>query len=260
MRHVASRPYPQQQGNAQKTDLPHRNRRLLTGSVIIVCWVLGVLTLAMAAQLTHTHPAPWPIELAFTRSVQHLSYQPWMVALLDFIGTFNNPTPAGIAFGFLVTGIALMGWYRQALFLALTVGIGNALDALIGDYVRRPRPSPGMVHVDVPLKYNSFPSGHTCHMMLFYGFLLYLTFSKPVRSWRYRWALLPVQVFAALNILLMGYARVYEGEHWLGDVLAGYLSGALWLALFLGLYHWATRMREHRQAKRAMNPPANNVV
>jgi membrane-associated phospholipid phosphatase len=69
-----------------------------------------------------------------------------------------------------------------------------------------------------------------------------------------------VQVFAALNILLIGYARVYEGEHWLGDVLAGYLSGALWLTLFLGLYHLATRMREHRQAKRAMTPPANNAV
>jgi membrane-associated phospholipid phosphatase len=99
---------------------------------------------------------------------------------------------------------------------------------------------------------NSFPSGHTCHIVLFYGFLLYLTFSRPVRRWRYRWVLIPVQVFAALNILLMGYACVYEGEHWLGDVLAGSLCGALWLTLFLGLHHWATRVREQRRAKRTM--------
>ncbi len=59
-----------------------------------------------------------------------------------------------------------------------------------------------------------------------------------------------------LNILLMGYSRVYEGEHWLSDVLGGYLSGALWLALFIFLYLLTTNKLEERRAKRAAEKPA----
>jgi membrane-associated phospholipid phosphatase len=87
-------------------------------------------------------------------------------------------------------------------------------------------------------------------MMVFYGFLLYLSLTKPVRQWRYRWALLPLQIFAVINILIMGFARLWEGEHWLIDILGGYLDGAIWMVLFIFLYNWTTdRMRERRLRK-----------
>ena len=216
-----------------------------------ILWVIGLIILVVASVLIHAHPGPWPVELAFSRTVQHLPYWSWVPPLLNFIGTFNNPTPTGIVLGIVFTAMLLLGWYRQAIFLALTVGIGNGIDALIGDYVARPRPSPSLVHVDALLKYNSFPSGHCCHAMLFYGFLLYLSFTKPVRTWRYRLVLIPLQLFAVLNILLIGYARLYGGEHWISDVLGGYLSGALWLTLFIVLYQWTTRLLQRRHAKRA---------
>ena len=220
-------------------------------SIAIKLWLLGLLALAVASMLVHNHPGPWPVELAFTRTVQSLPYWPWIPLILDFIGTFDNPTPTGIVLGIVFTAILLIGSYRQAIFLALTVGIGNAMNALIGDYVVRPRPTPALVHVDVSLKYNSFPSGHCCHVMLFYGFLLYLSFMRSVRAWPYRWALIPLQVFTALNILLIGFSRVYEGEHWLFDVLSGYLSGAHWLVVFICLYQWTTSVLDRRHAKRA---------
>jgi undecaprenyl-diphosphatase len=216
--------------------------------------VIGLLALAAASVLTRSHPGPWPAELAFSRSVQSLSW-PGIAALFNFIGTFNNPTPTGIIVGLLFAGMILLGWYRPAFFFALTVGIGNYVDTLIGNYVGRPRPSPALVRVDVPLKYNSFPSGHSCHMMLFYGFLLYLSFTPPVRTWRYRRALIPLQIFAALNIVLMGFSRVYQGEHWLSDILAGYLSGALWLVLFIFLFQRTTNIVKKRRAKRAPTHP-----
>lgn len=232
-----------------------KHRRLRRG-IAIMLWVLGLILLGVASVVVHNHPGPWPGEVAFSRAVQNLHYWPWIPSLLVFIGTFNNPTPTGVVLGILFVGMILLGWYRQAIFFIVAVGIGNALDAFVGDYVVRPRPSPGLIRVDVSLKYNSFPSGHCCHMMLFYGFLLFLSFTKPVREWRYRWALIPLQVFAVLNILLMGYSRIYEGEHWLSDTLGGYLSGALWLALFIFLYQLTTNKLQERRARRLAEKPA----
>jgi membrane-associated phospholipid phosphatase len=228
-----------------------RRQRRIRRSIGITLWVLGLIILAVASVLTHNHPGPWPGEVALSRTIQNLHYLPWLPPLLDFIGVFNNPTPTGIAIGILFTGMILLGWYREGIFFLLTVGIGNGLDALIGDYVRRPRPSPHLIRVDVPLMYNSFPSGHCCHMMVYYGFLLYLSFTRPVREWRYRWLLIPLQIFALLNILLMGLSRLYEGEHWLSDVLAGYLSGALWLTLFIFLYQLTSSLLEKRRTNRS---------
>jgi membrane-associated phospholipid phosphatase len=219
-------------------------------SIAITIWAIGLLALAVAAVLVRNHPGPLPIELEFSRAVQGLPSWPWLTSTIDFFGTFNNPTPSGIGFGIVFTAILLMGWYRQAVFLSMTVGIGDFIDTLIGDFVARPRPSPALVHVDAVLRYNSFPSGHCCHEVLFYGFLLFLSFTKPLCRWRYRWALIPLQVFAALNILMIGFSRVYEGEHWATDTLGGYLSGALWLTLFLFLYLVTTNMRERWRIRR----------
>ena len=43
-----------------------------------------------------------------------------------------------------------------------------------------------------------------------------------------------------LELLTIGYSRVLEGEHWLLDVLGGYLTDVLWLFLFIFLYRWTT--------------------
>ena len=245
----------QTQGHTSKAGSTQQKTRRIRTGIAITLWFIGLILLASASVLIRNHPGPWPFEVTFSQTVQNLHYWPWIPPLLVFIGTFNNPTPSGIMIGFLFVGMILLGWYRQAIFFALAVGIGNALDTFIGDYVVRPRPSPNLIRVDVPLKYNSFPSGHTCHMMLFYGFLLFLSFTKPVREWRYRWVLIPLQVFAVLNILLMGYSRIYEGEHWLSDVLGGYLSGALWLVLFIFLYLLTTNKLEERRARRRSEKP-----
>ena len=255
MERSASLSNSQTQSHTSKTGSTQQKTRRIRTGIAITLWFIGLILLAVASVLIHNHPGPWPGEVTFSQTVQNLHYWPWIPPLLVFIGTFNNPTPTGIVIGILFVGMMLLGWYRQAIFFALAVGIGNLLDAFIGDYVVRPRPSANLIRVDVPLKYNSFPSGHACHMMLFYGFLLFLSFTKPVREWRYHWVLIPLQVFAVLNILLMGYSRVYEGEHWVSDVLGGYLSGALWLSLFIFLYLFISNKLEERRARRRVDNP-----
>jgi undecaprenyl-diphosphatase len=80
----------------------------------------------------------------------------------------------------------------------------------------------------------SFPSGHTLHYTVFYGFLLFVVATNFKRSWP-RAALL---IIFALLILLVGPSRVYLGEHWPTDVLGGYLIGALCLGPLIGGYLW----------------------
>lgn len=82
-------------------------------------------------------------------------------------------------------------------------------------FYHEPRPS---VHygtqlraiAEVPLlQWNSFPSGHTAVAFLGFGILAYLTSNKILQS-----------LFALLAVL-MGYSRMYLGQHFLRDVCAG---------------------------------------
>jgi membrane-associated phospholipid phosphatase len=104
----------------------------------------------------------------------------------------------------------------------------------------------------MPVAVHSFPSGHVENDVVFLGFMLYLSLSKPVNRWRYRWLLIPLQLYAVLNILLIGYSRVVEGSHWLTDVVGGYLAGALWLVLLIVVYHWALDRLTTWHAKRLL--------
>src|SRR5438093_9716561 len=148
MESAASLPNVHTPNHTKAGDAKRRHRRARM-AIAITLWIAGLILLTLASMLTHNHPGPWPGEVEFTRTVQNFHYWPWIPPLLNFIGTFNNPTPTGIAIGILVTGMVLLGWYQQGIFFLLTLGIGNGLDTLFGDYVGRPRPSPDLVRVDV---------------------------------------------------------------------------------------------------------------
>lgn len=82
----------------------------------------------------------------------------------------------------------------------------------------------------------SYPSGHAG--------AVYVTFvALAIVMWRYRTVRGLVLVISILVILGVGFGRVYLGVHWVSDVLAGYLLGAMWLAIALHLTcrHTASR-------------------
>jgi undecaprenyl-diphosphatase len=217
----------------QQESRAHPARRVLG----FLLWFLGLAVLIIAAWIVHGHPKPWPFELTISRDVQSWQLPGWLKGIFTVISTVNDPIPSGIAAVILIAILLFVRRIRPALFIGYLVLVGNSIDAIIGDIVGRPRPDPHLIHVTSLLGFNSFPSGHTEHIVIFYGFLLFLTLTKPVREWRYAKWLLPLQILMALDILLMGFSRVLEGEHWTLDVLGGYLSGALWLSLFIYLYY-----------------------
>jgi len=73
---------------------------------------------------------------------------------------------------------------------------------------------------------HSFPSGHVALMIAVYGLLAWLWW-RASRHFIER--LLAILLLGAL-LLVTGAARVRLGSHWPSDILAGYATGAAWLA------------------------------
>jgi membrane-associated phospholipid phosphatase len=221
-----------------------------------IVWVISLLLFIISCFFVHAHPAPYAIDLSTTETVQHLRLWPWLEAILRFPSTLDNPLPSLIG-GIFWSGVMfIMGlifwlrkkspliWFQNGVFFAITVLGSAGMNVLVDILVNRPRPDPHKypIHLDTPLvPFPTYPSGHTEHDVAYYGFLLYLSFTRPVREWRYRWLLIPLQIFAIYDILAIGYSRVLEGDHWLTDVLGGYLEGAIYLFVFIFLYRGTTR-------------------
>jgi len=219
-----------------------------------VLFILGVIILTLSAFMVHAHPQPYPLDLQTTNAAQSMTLPPIVVSVIEFFSTVNDPTPSIIALGAWLVGLFIIGliarlrgkspvkWFESGVGIIATVGIASGINFLYNLLVARPRPGSFHEHIHIVLHRpeNSFPSGHTEHDVAYYGFLLFLSFTPPVRTWKYRWLLIPFQIYCVLDILTIGYSRVLEGEHWLTDVLAGYLSGAIWLLMCIFIYRWVT--------------------
>ncbi|OWY09330.1 hypothetical protein B6V73_19800 [Thioclava sp. JM3] len=86
----------------------------------------------------------------------------------------------------------------------------------------------------------SFPSGHAALSVAFYGMLVFVL-------WRLtRLGAVSAGVLAVLFAGLIGLSRLYLVEHYLSDVMAGWILGALCLLVGISIAEWLrTRIREH---------------
>lgn len=110
---------------------------------------------------------------------------------------------------------------RLAWRLYFVLIVTNLVIVILKDTIGSPRPF--MVSDAVmPLleaEGNGVPSGHSALAVAMWGVL--------VVYWRNRW----VTLFVVVHALLQGYGRVYAGMHYPHDVLTGWLTGALVLAV-----------------------------
>ena len=121
----------------------------------------------------------------------------------------------------------LRRWRLETVFVAL-VSVPDLLNILIKELIGRPRPTADMVEVVIGyggIQGSGFPSGHAVHVVLFYGFLLllarlYIPNPALVRT---------IFALGCAYILVTGPWLIYDGRHWLVDVLGGYSYGAFYL-------------------------------
>lgn len=233
--------------------------------VEVTLWIIGLLVFIASCVAIHFHPNPYSFDLTVTEDIQSIHYWPGVVPILDFPSLLNDPIPSAVALIAWFVGMLLVGfvrllrklpalaWFQAAIFLVLTVMSSAGLNVVIDELVGRPRPNPRVYPIHLytsVVPFPTYPSGHTEHDIAYYGFLLYLSFTKPVREWRYRWVLLPFQLYAVFDILAIGYSRILEGDHWLTDVLGGYLEGAIYLLFFIFLYRFTTDWLAKRREKK----------
>jgi undecaprenyl-diphosphatase len=136
-----------------------------------------------------------------------------------------------------VIGFGIVIWLfvtkrrREALLVLLLLAAITAGSEGVKQLVARPRPEgtdpaiPGVVY--------SYPSGHVLEALVIFGII-------TIRGWRSSWPLaarVAVVILVAVEVLLVGVARMALNAHYPSDVLAGLLGG---LGV-LGLYAWLTR-------------------
>lgn len=130
--------------------------------------------------------------------------------------------------------VAVNCWVKQQRYiivgLLIATLVSTAFTSLLKYLFQRERPANSLLVVQT----YSFPSGHATTAMALYGFIAYLlirfhqNFAQKIR----------IFTIAILFILLIGLSRVVLNQHYLSDVLGGYLVGAFWLTLGIIITEW----------------------
>ena len=212
--------------------------RLTALHIGIIVALMAMVVLTYAALTVDYYS--W--ELEFSRWLQGFSLGPadFLRGWLFWIGARGI---AGAVMLAVCVALWLRRWRLEAVFVAL-VFIPDALNIVIKELIGRPRPTADMVEVVIGyggIQGSGFPSGHAVHAVLFYGFLLFLA-----RLYIPNPAL--VRTIFALGVAYMlatGPWLIYDGRHWLVDVLGGYSYGAFYL---LALTYAYNRVLERARA------------
>lgn len=202
-----------------------RGRIILAGYLVVL---LVVIALTLAA---HTFSI-LPGDLPFTRELQETT-NPLISVPLTVISAIGYPVQSAILLVVAVVALWVIRLRLEALFLVVSL-LADALGGVLKVVVGRHRPQPDLVHVVQRLSDGSFPSGHTLHYTVFYGFLIFVV----ATNFRPSWPRTLVIVLLAIPIALVGLSRVYLGAHWATDVVGGYLIGALCLVALIYGYLW----------------------
>jgi len=192
------------------------------GAVRVPLLTLALVSAAGFAVVAFLAPdrPPTALDLDLERAVQAVDWGTLtaVFAWVDWLDGLKQLALAGLGV------LAVAVWNRRGLLLVVWGVLSGPVYEVLELTVRRPRPDAHLVHVIRHTTGWSFPSGHEIFYTWFVAYLL-LIFGRrllPRPLYLVSWAVLP----AVLAVVAL--SRVYTGEHWPSDVLAGLLLGAAW--------------------------------
>lgn len=149
-------------------------------------------------------------------------------------------------------GLAVWLMFRKAWAVALWVGVTIAAAGFLGlalkVLVDRERPD-----LEQPIQHfesGSFPSGHALTTMA--GVIVVVLILLPLIGPRSRWA---VWIVAIAVSVASGLCRVALGVHYLSDVMAGWILGAIVVLVTTAAFESARRA----EGKRPLQPASEGV-
>lgn len=113
---------------------------------------------------------------------------------------------------------------RAAVILLLAMISEGFLSYYLKQFIHEARPQASLVQVFEKLNDFSFPSGHAFSFTVLFGFCAYLSHKF-------------IKFICLLMIVSVGVSRIYLGEHFVSDVLGGYLLGLILLYAAVKLYN-----------------------
>lgn len=118
--------------------------------------------------------------------------------------------------------------YKHALRFLILETSGLIVQLILKSIINRPRPYityPEILNI-LPANNSSFPSGHAITCMMAVLFLFVLIKNSDFK----RLSKITLNIILGFALVLCGLNRMYLGQHYLTDVLGGYL-----IALVLGI-------------------------
>ena len=185
-----------------------RENKILWVSFFII-WAMGVAYSFTGSQI-ETH-----IEL-------NSFHTPFLDIFFKYITEFGGNLP------FILIGIFILFNLREGFFLLLGQGICSLITQIFKYSFAHPRPLTlfNSLSMELPATidgvhiwdaYNSFPSGHTSCVFVFFAGI------AAILPYRYRF----LQIFLVIFAFVTGFSRIYLSQHFLADVLFGSLIGMI---------------------------------
>jgi membrane-associated phospholipid phosphatase len=159
-------------------------------------------------------------------------------AALTHLG--DTATLTGLCIGIAIALIALGRCWLALGWVAAVAGNG-LLNHTLKQIFARVRP----LHTDsfVLEQGFSFPSGHSSGSVVTYGMLAYVALRLLPARWH-----LPTVLAAVGLAFTVGASRIFLRVHFASDVIAGFASGAAWLAVCVTSIELARWWRRQRTA------------
>lgn len=181
-----------------------------------------------------------PIERAFGDALRGSVATPVLqtFAVLTHLG--DTATLTGLCIAVAIVLVALGRCWLMLGWVVVVAGNGVVNTALKQMFARvRPLGLDGLTLADG----FSFPSGHSSGSVVAYGMLAYLA----LRLLPFRWHL-PALMLAMTLAFTVGSSRIFLRVHFASDVIAGFASGAAWLALCVTAIE-LVRWNQHRRQR-----------
>jgi undecaprenyl-diphosphatase len=173
-----------------------------------------------------------------------------LTAFFTWITRFGN---APVVIVFCLSALTIFWLSRQKrLMIPLLVSVlGSTVFTFLGKLAfHRARPDTA-IYLEQSL---SFPSGHATIALAFYGFIAW----AMTRNLKNISSKINVLLAAVGIVFMIGFSRLYLGEHYLSDVWGGYLAGAMWLIFSVIIVKWRESAPEHALSTSSSAPAAEN--